>query len=265
MDWQGFLIIGLCGLTVFGLVWIVSGFAQSAVLTPWREVCERFIRWPVRERYTIELQHANLTQWQATDLWALRWLMSLCMALLATVLHASWVSSTIGFGLGWMLIGVWIKQRISRHQRALTLQLPAFLDLLSMCLAAGMNLQTGVQLVLGYQGKTELAMLWRQWLLQVKAGNARVAAFQLMLARVSSPALRRICVALIQAEQSGAGMAASLHVHSQQLRQERLMNAEKQALQAPVKMLLPLVVCFFPSTFLVLGFSIYINMGALFD
>jgi len=259
---------GMAALSGFAVVLLVLVIARAGALVKsanWRERCQRLMRWTVRERYARQLDHAGMATWHMTDLWLLKVFVSVAVAALLWVLVGAWWCLPLGIACGWLMVGLWIKQRIKGEQMAVTTQLPAFLDLLSMCLAAGMNLQTGVQLVLGYQGKTALANLWRRWLLQVRSGTSRVDAFKHMLDRVESPAMRRICVALIQAEQSGSGMAASLHAHGLQLRQERLMEAEKQALKAPVKMLLPLVVCFFPSTFLVLGFSIYINLGSIID
>jgi len=261
--WFSLGIAAVAGLAVFLLMIVLVRMGQGVKSAPWRQACERMMRWSVRERYARHLCFANLPQWHVTDLWALRLLSASLGGGLLALLGLGWIWALVGLVIGWLLVSLWLSQRIKHQQRQLTSQLPPFLDLLSMSLSAGMNLQTGVQLVLGFQGKTALAALWRVWLWQVRSGTGRVQAFKQMLERVKSPALRRICVALIQAEQSGSGMAASLQAHSQQLRQERLMDAEKQALKAPVKMLLPLVVCFFPSTFLVLGFSIYINLGDL--
>jgi tight adherence protein C len=56
-------------------------------------------------------------------------------------------------------------------------------------------------------------------------------------------------------------MANVLMRQAEQLRQDRLMTIERKAMQAPVKMLMPLVICFFPSTFLVLGFSMWVNLA----
>lgn len=254
----------LAGVAVFMLIWAAAGLAGTVQSTPWRQACEPMMRWTVRERYARQICLANLPAWHVTDIWALRLVVAIVAGCLVMFVGLAWFWIPVGSLIGWLAVGFWLSQRIKQQQHLLTIQLPPFLDLLSMSLSAGMNLQTGVQLVLGFQGRTALANLWRTWLLQVRSGTARVQAFKQMLDRVQSSALRRICVALIQAEQSGSGMAASLQAHSQQLRQERLMEAEKQALKAPVKMLLPLVVCFFPSTFLVLGFSIYINLGDLF-
>ena len=255
----------LAGMAVTGLVITLVPVVSKVHVDQWRDRCQRLMRWSVRARYAKQLDQAGLVNWHMTDLWMLKIGVGIISGLLLWLLTHVWWSLLMGAGLGWLVVGLWVRQKIKQVQMAITQDLPAFLDLLSMCLAAGMNLQTGVQLVLGYQGKSALAALWRRWLLQVRSGTARIDAFKQMLERVQSPSMRRICVALIQAEQSGSGMAASLHAHGLALRQERLMEAEKQALKAPVKMLLPLVVCFFPSTFLVLGFSIYINLESFLD
>lgn len=265
MDGYRVLMAALAGLAVALLVGLMVPSVLSFKIDPWRHRCERLMRWSVRARYARQIDQAGLVNWHMTDLWLLKLTLSCVFGALVWLWFHAWWSLVLGAATGWLAVGLWVQQKIKQVQLAITQDLPAFLDLLSMCLAAGMNLQTGVQLVLGYQGKSALAALWRRWLLQVRSGTPRVDAFKQMLERVESPSMRRICVALIQAEQSGSGMAASLHAHGTQLRQERLMDAEKQALKAPVKMLLPLVVCFFPSTFLVLGFSIYINLGTFLD
>jgi tight adherence protein C len=265
MDGYRLGMAGLAGLAVALMVVLVVPLWSMFRVDDWRDRCQRLMRWSVRARYAKQIDQAGLVTWHMTDLWLLKLMVGTAFGLLMWLWLRAWWSLFVGAGAGWLVVGLWIRQKIKQVQLTITHDLPAFLDLLSMCLAAGMNLQTGVQLVLGYQGKSALTGLWRRWLLQVRSGTARVDAFKQMLERVESASMRRICVALIQAEQSGSGMAASLHAHSQQLRQERLMEAEKQALKAPVKMLLPLVVCFFPSTFLVLGFSIYINLGTFLD
>lgn len=265
MNWMSIVLVSLSGLAVFWICLGVLSSAKSDTRSQLREWLERSMSDTMRRRYETKLALANLKISYAFDLWIARLALSVLLAIGFGWIFGGFVMAAIGFGLGWAVVAVWLHQRIEQHQALLTRQLPAFLDLLCMCLSAGMNLQTGVQLVLGFQPKTALGDLWRSWLVQVCSGTSRTEAFKTLLNRVSAPALRRVCVALIQAEESGSSMASNLSVHSQQLRKERLIDAERQALKAPVKMLLPLVVCFFPSTFLVLGFSIYINLGVLFD
>jgi tight adherence protein C len=159
-----------------------------------------------------------------------------------------------------------------QYQQQLTAELPAFIDLLCLCLGSGMNLQTAVALVLDLYGagsagcqqvnaRHGLLTHWRRWLSAVCSGSSRLKAFEQLMSEVSAPAVRRVCVAMIQAERAGGGMANALMRQAEQLRQDRLMAIERKAMQAPVKMLMPLVICFFPSTFLVLGFSMWVNLA----
>ena len=61
---------------------------------------------------------------------------------------------------------------------------------------------------------------------------------------------------MIQAERMGSSMANVLRVQAEQRRNERFQRAEKKAMQAPVKLIFPLIVFIFPVTFIVLGFPI---------
>jgi tight adherence protein C len=264
--WVQSILLGLTGVAVFTLVQALSKARKTAV-TPslWRQRTERLIRFSVRQRYERWLRHANMSRWAVVELWALRWLATGLGGVVCCLISLSWPMLLLGCALGWLTVGAWVRQRAQSYQNELVAQLPAFLDLLSLCLSAGMNLQTGVQTVVQHQSPSALNALFQTWLWHVRSGKSRIDAFDALLQSVKAAPLRRVCVALIQAEQAGSGMAACLNAHSAQLRQAQLMQAERQALQAPVKMLLPLVVCFFPSTFLVLGFSILINLGEYLD
>ncbi len=62
--------------------------------------------------------------------------------------------------------------------------------------------------------------------------------------------------AMVQAEKSGSGMASTLRIQSEQRRNERFQRAEKKAMEAPVKLVFPLVMFIFPVTFIIVGFPI---------
>lgn len=255
----------LAGLAAFLVTLSLIALCATVGARPWRTGGERLMRWSVRLHYAVAIKHANFTRIQPVDLWLMRWLIAGAIFAGGVLLLGSLPIAILLAVLAWLAFGIWLNQCVSQHQAILTHQLPEFLDLLVLGLSAGLNLQTSVQLVLTYQSRNELSRLWQGWLLHLRSGNSRVAAFQSFLDCVQAPALRRVCVALIQAEQAGSGIATCLQVHSQQIRQALLLQAERCALQAPVKMLLPLVICFFPSTFLVLGFSIFINLGEFLD
>lgn len=239
-----------------------------------RNTLDASLSWSARERYQRWLNQAGMTRWVAVDLLILRLtLTTISMSLTIWLTHSFFLALMTG-AFAWIFVWWWVKSKVSHYQQRLTSELPAFLDLLCLCMSSGMNLQTAVALVLDLSehaatGRHEhssgqgsgLAWHWRRWLSAVCSGNSRRKAFEQLMSEVSAPAIRRVCVAILQAEHAGSGMAASLMVQAEQLRQERLMTIERKAMQAPVRMLLPLVVCFFPSTFLVLGFSMWLSLA----
>jgi tight adherence protein C len=270
MEHSHLLILVLSGATVMVLSFCVSTLQIS--LGRWREGLERMLSWTQRERYRSGLRHAGLDHWGIAELLMLRITVSSFGFLLSLwLLESVFFATAIAFG-AWLAVWLWLKSRTLQYQQQLTAELPAFLDLLCLCLGSGMNLQTAVALVLDLYGqgavrhtqigaRRGLLVHWRRWLSAVCSGSSRVKAFEQLMHDVSAPAVRRVCVAMIQAERAGAGMANTLMRQAEQLRQDRLMAIERKAMQAPVKMLMPLVVCFFPSTFLVLGFSMWVNLA----
>lgn len=254
-------LVGLLGCLVFLGALLLGALASRFGRFDWRAWLSAVLSRSGRERLQRRLVHAGLTGWHCADVVALSLAGAFIGAALAWIGSARLMGCAITALLGAWLPMIWLHQRVKAHQALLTAELPFFLDLLVMCLASGFNLQSAIQLVLEYQPRTALGDLWRRWLASVRAQTGRLAAFQQLMANVSAPAVRRVCVAMIQAEHSGAGVAATLNAQATQLRRDRLLQAERQALQAPVKMLLPLVICFFPSTFLVLGFAMWLSLN----
>lgn len=270
MEHAHFLILALSGLTV--MVLSICAMTLQVSIDRWRQGLERLLSWTQRERYQKGLRHAGLDHWVVADLLMLRITLSSLGFLLSLWLFGSVLIAALTALFAWLAVWLWLKSRALQYQQRLTAELPAFLDLLCLCLGSGMNLQTAVALVLDLYGQGEvggthigmrcgLRVHWRRWLSAVCSGSSRVKAFEQLMHDVSAPAVRRVCVAMIQAERAGAGMANTLMRQAEQLRQDRLMTIERKAMQAPVKMLMPLVICFFPSTFLVLGFSMWVNLA----
>lgn len=267
MERTHFLILVLSGVTV-----VVLSFCVMTLQFPldrWRQRLERILSWTQRERYRNALRHAGLDHWVVADLLMLRITVSSVGLLLSIGLLGSVLIATMTATVAWLAVWLWLKSRALQYQQQLTAELPAFLDLLCLCLGSGMNLQTAVALVIDLYavGRNQIGARrgllghWQRWISAVCSGSGRVKAFEQLMQDVSAPAVRRVCVAMIQAERAGAGMTQALMRQAEQLRQDRLMTIERKAMQAPVKMLMPLVICFFPSTFLVLGFSMWVNLA----
>jgi tight adherence protein C len=177
-----------------------------------------------------------------------------------------WINILLSFSLAscfWWLPIIWLKQRY--RQRLITIEraLPFFLDMVGLGLGSGQNLQASLQLACDHLHDGALKAEWLQTLGDIRTGTARSEALKQLSLRVELAALRQLISALIQGESLGQGMAHIVEVYGEQQRAQRLMSAEKLALQAPVKMLFPLALFIFPCTFLVLGFPVIVQIFGL--
>ncbi|HLA15459.1 MAG TPA: type II secretion system F family protein [Candidatus Limnocylindrales bacterium] len=169
----------------------------------------------------------------------------------------------LGLVLGWMLPEFWLGRRIGARQRAIVLQIPDALDLLTISVRAGL----GFDAALGKVVEKMVGPLideFRRALAEVRVGKARREALRDIVPRTEVPALTNFIGAIVQAEQLGVSISKVLQVQSEQLRIERRQRAEEMAAKAPIKMLFPLVGCIFPSLFIViLGPAIILIMQNL--
>jgi len=90
----------------------------------------------------------------------------------------------------------------------------------------------------------------------IRAGKARMESMRAMADRLNEPSITNFTIAVIQAESMGMSMGPVLRAQADQRRSERFLRAEKLAMEAPVKMLFPLIAFIFPCTFIVLFFPI---------
>lgn len=165
-------------------------------------------------------------------------------------------------GLGFIYPRIWLKETLKRRQKLIVKALPAYLDFLTMSVEAGLNMAGAIAQAVdkGPAGplKNEFAFVLRD----LRAGLTRADALRRMDARVRIPQVSSFISAVIQAERMGASLGATFRAQSEQRRVERFQLAEKLAMEAPVKLIFPLVVFIFPVTFLVLMFPIAMKFMA---
>jgi tight adherence protein C len=161
------------------------------------------------------------------------------------------VGTVVGAGIGYIAPEFWLRRRIKARQKAILLQIPDALDLLTISVRAGLGFDAALgKVVEKMQGP--LVDEFRRALAEVRVGKARRDALRDIVPRTEVPALTNFIGAVIQAEQLGVAISKVLQVQSEQLRIERRQRAEEMAAKAPIKMLFPLVGCIFPSLFIVI-------------
>jgi len=154
-------------------------------------------------------------------------------------------------GLGIMVPEVWLQGRISRRQADIEKSLSDAMDMLTICVEAGLSLNAALSRV-AEKLHGPIAMLFSQALNEMRLGKPRGQALRDMAERTGVQSLVSIASALAQADKMGVSIAQVLRVQSDQLRQTRRQKAEESAMKAPVKILLPLVFFIFPAMFIVL-------------
>ncbi len=157
----------------------------------------------------------------------------------------------IGMMFGYTLPEFWLGGRVRKRQKAILLQIPDALDLLTISVRAGLGFDGALGKVVE-KLKGPLTEEFRRALAEIRVGKARRDALRDIVPRTEVAALTNFIGAIIQAEQLGVSISKVLQVQSEQLRIERRQRAEEMAAKAPIKMLFPLVGCIFPSLFIVI-------------
>jgi tight adherence protein C len=153
---------------------------------------------------------------------------------------------------GALLPLLWLRDRVRARQRAIARALPFDLDLLTLSVEAGLDFAASLGKVVekGRNGPLEEELA--HTLKELKLGKTREEALRNLADRVRLPAVTSFVHALVQADRMGTPLGKILRILAAQLRQERTQRAEKLANEAPVKLLIPLIGCIFPTIFLVL-------------
>jgi len=166
-----------------------------------------------------------------------------------------------GVGLGFILPQMWLSSKIKRRQENIVKALPDALDLLVICVEAGLGFDMAMGKVYE-KWENDLAIAFGRVLREIQLGKLRREALRDMSERMDVPDVTAFVAAIIQADQLGVSMSRILRVQSDQMRVKRRQRAQEKAHQAPVKMMIPMVFLIFPSIWLVLlGPSLIIIMN----
>ncbi len=153
-----------------------------------------------------------------------------------------------------------LREVTKRRQARFEKEFPFFLDVLVLAMKAGLNFTAALDQAVSSLPNGPVKQEFSRNLRESRAGLARRMAMDRLAARIMLPAVTNFVAAVTQAEQTGGSLGEVLADQSRQRRQERFLRAEKLANQAPVKMLFPLIALLFPTTFIIIGFPIVIQL-----
>ncbi len=157
------------------------------------------------------------------------------------------IFSVIGFFMPQLLL----QSKINSRQDMIRKSMPDALDLLTICVQAGLGFDAAMSRV-AEKWEDALADEFDRCLREIQLGNVRRVALRNMADRIGITEMTSFVAAIIQSEQLGVSMAKVLRIQSDQMRTRRRQMAEEKAQQAPVKMLFPMALLIFPSIMIIL-------------
>jgi tight adherence protein C len=157
----------------------------------------------------------------------------------------------VGLLLGYMLPSMWLGGKIRRRQNDIIKALPDALDLLTICVEAGLGFDASMSKV-AEKWDNELSRAFGRVIYEIRLGKLRREALREMDRTTGVADVTSFVAAIVQADQLGVPMAKVMRIQSEQMRIKRRQRAEEKAHQAPIKMMFPLVFLIFPAIYVVL-------------
>ena len=278
----------LTGFSLYLFIWVVSRPAVLRPFTagahgrhlflniawPWvlafRPLCEPFISWRTRARIARQLDMSGLgSVWQPAEFVALQIVVFIAIWVIVMACGHAFLAMSPGSAVFWACLSgcasAWWPRHViitkgHRRQYQMLREFPFLLDITTLCVEAGLNLQGALQKAAHYGPPGPLREELRHTLADIRAGTSRLDALTKLAERTNLQALSNFVAAISQAEKMGSSLGPLLRAQSDQRRSEQFLRTEERALKAPVKMLFPMVLCIFPCTFLIIGFPVVIKV-----
>ena len=165
--------------------------------------------------------------------------------------------------LGYFLPDLLIRSMINSRQRQVRKAMPDALDLLTICVEAGLGFDAAMSKV-HEKWDNELSMAFGRVIREIQLGKLRRDALRDMAERIGLAEMTSFVAAVVQSEMLGVSMAKVLRIQSDQMRVRRRQYAEEQAHKAPIKMIFPMGLLIFPALMIVLLTPAFLRLaGAL--
>lgn len=224
-------------------------YRLGKVLTPKNSVAE------IQQNLIMAGQPYELT---VTDFLGLRflagvggWIFAYFLASTGYESSMAMALSTLGFGLGIYIPNFWLKKCVAERQKEIAIALPSALDMMSICVEAGLGFEAAMQKVATHDNSA-LAIELRRVISEIRIGVRRVEALRHLAERTGVPEVGSFVAVLVQSDKLGVAIREVLNTQSEQMRYRRRQRAEEEAHKAPLRMLFPMILFIFPALFIIL-------------
>ena len=168
-------------------------------------------------------------------------------------------SVLIAIVVGYMLPEVWLNNKIKKIKSDLVKQLPDTVDLLGLCVNAGLDFMMALKWVVEKSPPSIVVVELANLLQEISVGKPRRDALRDLARKYELPDLSTFARTLIQADKMGTSVSEALNILSEDMRLARFRRGEALALKAPMKMLVPLLFCIFPVVGILVGAPIFLD------
>ena len=156
------------------------------------------------------------------------------------------------FGLiGFVFPQLWLTSKIQARQKEIRKAMPDALDLLTICVEAGLSFDSAMSKV-SEKWENQLSLAFARVIREIQLGKLQREALRDMADHLGISEMTSFVAAVIQSQQLGVSMSKVLRIQSEQMRMKRRQRAEEEAHKAPIKMIFPMGILIFPSIMIVL-------------
>ncbi len=206
----------------------------------------------VKMKNKIDAAHVNISP---VAFFNLKIIIMLTLAMLAVAVAGKidYIFIVIALGLGYILPDFYLRQKLAKRKDLISRRLPETVDLLGLCIEAGLDFVSAVRWVIDKTPGTAMTEELAFVVEEIKWGKPRIQALKDMSRRLDIPEMTSFVQTIIQADRMGTPVAEAFTIISEDARAQRFHRGQRIALQAPIKILLPLIFFIMPVIGIVIG------------
>jgi tight adherence protein C len=206
----------------------------------------------------LEAAHLKITP---NQFFSFKLLLMLCLAILSIPFFGKFDPMVIfiSLGLGYILPEILLTQKIKQRKYRIARLLPETVDLLGLCVEGGLDFVSAVKWIIEKTTPNPLIEELSFVLEEIKWGKPRAQALKDMAKRLNIPEVTSFVQTLVQAERMGTPVSEAFAILSEDTRLQRFHQGERYAMQAPIKILIPLIFCILPVIAIIIGGPIFLQ------
>lgn len=175
------------------------------------------------------------------------------------ILHPKPILLILPLCFGFLILDLWLNSKIKKRQAAVLRDLPHVIDLLNICVGAGLDFMVAVNRVIQEFRPCVLVDELRILVEEIHMGSSRREALKKFSVRINSPEVLSFVRTLLQADRMGTPIGEALKIQAEEIRIRRFQKGEEMALKAPIKLLLPLLLFIMPVVLIIVAGPILIQ------